>query len=113
MSKSRTEQARLRLRLNERLRESERQGTSMSLPVAILHRLDRLAESAKDVDATRAEIIGLLIADAEIGDELESAVLRYRKLQVGEVVPQDERGDSNVISLKKRTAGRPAKSGNK
>ena len=97
----------------ERLRDSVRQATSMSLPVAIQHRLDRLAESAKDVDATRAEIIGLLIANASLGEDLELEVLRYRKLRVGDVIPLDEKAGSNVISLKRRTPGRPARSGDK
>jgi hypothetical protein len=105
--------AMVRLRLDERLRESERQATSMALPIAVHHRLDRFAEDAKDIDATRAEIVGMLIAAAELDDaELESAVLRYRKLQVGDVIPADEIGTNNVISIKKRGAGRPAKSGN-
>lgn len=108
------EQAKVRLQLGERLRESERAATSMSLPIAIHHRLDRLGEDAKDIDATRAEIIGMLIAAAEFDeDDLESAILRYRKLKVGDVIPRDEVGEGdNVISIKRRSPGRPAKSGN-
>lgn len=108
------EQSRIRLRLNERLRESERRPSSMSLPIAIQHRLDWLAESAKDIDATRAEIIGMLIADAEFdAEELELAILRYRKLKVADVVPDNEVGEgTNVISIKRRGPGRPAKPGN-
>ncbi len=108
------EQAKVRLQLSERLRESERASTSMSLPVALHYRLDRLAEDAKDIDPTRAEIIGMLIAAAEFDDDdLELAILRYRKLKVGDVIPQDDVGKGdNVFSFKRRGAGRPAKSGN-
>lgn len=86
----------------------------MSLPVAIQHRLDWLTESAKDLDATRAEIIGMLVAAAEFEpEELELAILRYRKLKVADVVPgNDVDEDTNVISIKRRGPGRPAKSGN-
>lgn len=86
----------------------------MSLPIAIQHRLDWMAESAKDIDATRAEIIGMLVAAADFeAEELELAILRYRKLKVADVVPDDEvDAGTNVISIKRRGPGRPAKSGN-
>jgi hypothetical protein len=112
MSKAR---AIVRLSLDERLRESERAATSMSLPVALVHRLDLLAEEAKDIDATRAELIGMLLADAELGDDdLELAILRYRKLKVADVIPDAEKSSgNNVVSIRPRGPGRPAKSGNK
>lgn len=108
------ERRKIRLRLNERLRESERASTSMSLPVALHHRLDEFAEDAKDVDATRAEIVGMLLAAAEFEDgELESAILRYRKLKVSDVIPQNDIGKGdNVVSIRRRSPGRPSKSGN-
>lgn len=101
----------VRLKRGERLRESERQPTSMSLPVAVHHRLDLLAEGARDIAATRAEIIGMLIAEAELDPEqLETAILRYRKLKVGDVIPGGggEAAD-NVVSIRRRGPGRPAK----
>lgn len=93
----------------------------MSLPLAIHHRLDLLTEAAADVEATRAEIIGMLIARADLDpEELELAVLRYRKLAVGDVVPEEEPGAQepqdpktldNVISIRTRGPGRPARHG--
>jgi hypothetical protein len=101
----------IRLTVGERLRESERAATSMSLPVAVTHRLDLLAEAAKDLDATRSEIIGMLIAEAGLDPEkLELAILRYRKLKVADVLaPEEAESASNVISIKPRGPGRPAK----
>jgi hypothetical protein len=102
----------------ERLRDSKRKPTSMTLPLAIHHRLDVLAEAAQDVDATRAELIAMLIAEAEPNPEiLERAVLRYRKLQVGDVIPEhpepldvtDTKDEDNVVSILPRGPGRPAK----
>lgn len=104
----------MRLRLADRLRESERRATSMSLPVAVLARLDWLAESAKDIDATRAEIIGMLLARADFEPEsLELGILRYRKLKVADVLPRHEvTKNSKVVSIRHRGPGRPSKSGN-
>jgi hypothetical protein len=103
----------------EKLRDSRRQGTSMSLPLAVYHRLDLLADAAEDVSATRAEIIGMLIAGAEIDPgALEQGILRYRKMRVGDVVPEEgaeaptapiEDAD-NVVSIQRRAPGRPARS---
>lgn len=107
---------------DERLRDSRRQGTSMTLPLAVHHRLDLLTEAAEDVEATRAEIIGMLISRAELSrDDLELAVLRYRKLTVGDVIPEetpDPRTQvtepevlDNVVSIRTRGPGRPARHG--
>jgi hypothetical protein len=100
----------------ERLRESKRQPTSMSLPLAVHHRLDLLAESGADVGATRADIVGMLIAQAALDPELvERAILRYRKLTVGDVIPDEpttgreahEAGtEDNVISIERPGPGR-------
>jgi hypothetical protein len=104
----------------ERLRDSKRQATSMSLPLAVHHRLDLLAEAAEDAGATRAEIVGMLIAGVPLDtDELEQSVLRYRKLKVGDVIPekQPELGEpgepeaDNVISIARRGPGRPTRRG--
>jgi hypothetical protein len=105
---------------NDRLRDSERQSTSMSLPFAVHHRLDLLAEAAEDAGASRAEIVGMLIAGAPLDtDELEQGVLRYRKLKVGDVIPEEEPGlgatekpeADNVISIARRGPGRPTRHG--
>lgn len=91
----------------------------MSLPFAVHHRLDLLAEAAKAAGATRAEIIGMLISGASLEpEELESAVLRYRKFKVGDVLPEEEPEPEqavdpaeadNVISISRRGPGRPAR----
>ncbi len=93
----------------------------MSLPLAIHHRLDLIAEAARDVDATRAEIIAMLIAKAPLeAERLEAEILRYRKLLVGDVVPtpQPELSEvepseepDNVVSSAKRGPGRPGRRG--
>lgn len=90
----------------------------MSLPLAIHHRLDRLATLADDVGASRAEIVGMLVANADLDvAELEMAVLRYRKLKVGDVLPPEEHlerpshldGADNVVAIKRRGPGRPSR----
>jgi hypothetical protein len=106
------------LDLDQRLRDSKPQPTSVLLPMAIHLRLDALAESAEDSAATRKEIIGMLIADASLDPEtLDEKVLAYRKLTNGDVVstlpdkPGEEVAASNVLSFKKRGRGRPRKAG--
>jgi predicted DNA-binding protein len=102
------------LPLDERLRDSRRQATSMSMPLAVHHRLDVLTGLATDVNATRAEIIAMLIAHADVDvEQLEKAVLAYRKMTVGDVVPTkpgepspEDAGD-NVVKLPLRQPGRP------
>lgn len=106
------------LNLGERLRDSERQATSMSLPLAIQHRLDVLAELADDASATRAEIIGALIAEAPANaEQLERLIMHYRKKSVGEVIPKrpdelsplEDIPDDNVVALERRGPGRPGR----
>lgn len=108
----------VQLSLGERLRESHRQATSMSLPLAVHHKLDVLAEKAEDAEATRAEVVGMLIATASEDTEwLEGQIMRYRKMTVGQVITPDEptQADeapdgSNVISIEKHGPGRRASS---
>ena len=100
----------------ERLRDSQRQPTSMSLPLAVHHRLELLAETGADVGATRADIVGMLIAEAALEPEqIERAILRYRKLKVGDVIPNESKAssqapertaDDNVISIERPAPGR-------
>jgi hypothetical protein len=102
------------LPLDERLRDSRSQATSMSIPLAVHHRLDVMAHLATDLNATRAEIIAMLIARADLDvEQLEQAVLAYRKMTVGDVVPTkpgepspEEVGDK-VVRLPVRAPGRP------
>lgn len=105
---------RVTLSRDELLRDSERQGTSMSLPLAVYHRLDLLTEAAQGAAATRAELMGMLIADAPLdAEELEQAVLRYRKMTVGELIPDEQSASEeslgNVVSIQPRKPGRPAR----
>jgi len=100
----------IRLPLNEPLEDSRRKATSMSLPLAIHHRLDVLAERAKAVHASRAEIIAALVGEASLeSEELEHLIVKHRKKLVGEVVPGDPDDHENVYSFEPRGPGRPAK----
>lgn len=88
----------------------------MSLPLAVYHRLDLLTDAAVAVAATRAELIGMLIADAELEPEaLERSVVAYRKMTVGDVIPDEVEGgaegpaDDNVVAIRPRRPGRPAR----
>jgi hypothetical protein len=101
------------LALDELLRDSKRQATSMSLPFAVHHRLDVLAELAAAANATRAEVIGMLISEADLDAVgLEQAIVAYRKKTVGAVVPRKpgESGETkgNVVTLPMRPPGRPS-----
>jgi hypothetical protein len=87
----------------------------MSLPLAVHHRLDVLTDLATDASATRSEMIGMLIATAELeAGELEQRILAYRKMTVGDVVPatpdgpHDQGDNDNVVTLPLPRPGRPA-----
>jgi len=105
----------IRVYLDELLRDSKRQPTSMSLPAAVHHRLDVMTRAAGLVNPSRAEIIGMLIAETEVDAEaLERRILNYRKKRVGDVVPDAQpeeaaRSNDNVRELPVRGAGRPRK----
>lgn len=86
----------------------------MMLPLAIHHRLDVLAEAAQAAQATRSEIIGMLIATAELDSEvLERSIMTYRKITVGDVVQDqlvaDAEPGENVIHFERRGPGRPSR----
>jgi len=103
----------IELKAHERLRESRTQATSMTLPLAVHRKLEMLADLAQDVGASRADIIGTLIAEAELSESLEGRILAYKKLTVGDVLGPDEPGDraaDNVISIEKHGPGRPRRS---
>jgi hypothetical protein len=69
-----------------RITEVARQTTSMALPLPIHNRLDELVRLAGVVKPTRAEIVAMLIAEADLEPaKLEERLLRYRRLTVGEV----------------------------
>lgn len=98
---------RVKLSRSTRMRESDKRATSMALPLAVHRRLDILAEAAKDVSATRAELVAMLIAEADIDSgSLEQRILAYRKKTVAEVLAVPV-GDSDVV-VPLRTPGRPS-----
>ncbi len=103
------------LERDELLRDSERQGTSLSMPLAIYHRLNLLSDLAAGAKASRAEIVGMLIATAKLDPaQLEQDLVAYRHATVGDVVPVDEElhesspHGGNVVSIERRAPGRPA-----
>ncbi len=69
------------------LLESRAQPTSMSLPAAVHYRLGRLAELAAAAKASRAEIVAMLITEADLdARSLSRRILDYRELTVADVV---------------------------
>jgi hypothetical protein len=110
----------IEISLDSLLRDSPRQATSMSLPLALSYRLDAISELLGAVKPSRAEIIGMLIASAKLdADELEHTYIAYRKLRISEVLPESEptdhlaTDDDKVIHLHPRTPGRPVTKGEK
>lgn len=101
------------LHLDESLDGSPRQATSLSLPVAVSYKLDYLAELAKMMKTTRGELIAMLIdAAPEKSEELEQALLAYRRKSVRDALParaDRPSEDENVIDLPVRHPGRPSR----
>jgi len=94
----------------ERLRDSRTQATSMTMPLAVLRKLELLADLAQDIGASRADVIATLIAEAELADDLEARILAYKKLKVGDVLGPDKpdgHSADNVISIEAPGPGRP------
>lgn len=88
------------------------------MPLAIYHRLNLLADCAAGANASRAEIIGMLVANADLEPaKLDRDLIAYRYKTVGDVVPDSEQHDGRsravgkVVSIQPRSPGRPAKSG--
>jgi hypothetical protein len=80
-------QRKLRVSTASRVADAERQVTSMALPAPVHWRLDEIVRLAGDVRPTRAEVVAMLISQAELDSaELEQRILRYRKTTVGELV---------------------------
>lgn len=100
----------------ELLSESEHRSTSMALPLALHQRLDVIAEQARGLKASRAELIAMLIAEVPLDrDEIRRRVNQYRELRVGDVFPRDpeatdQDGEADVIRIKPRRPGRPGHS---
>lgn len=96
--------------MGQRVRETERQTTSMALPAPVHFRLDELVRLASDVNSNRAELIAMLIAFAPLdAKKLERRILEYRRLTVGKVmpnVPTPEQADGGNIVVPLHGPGR-------
>src|SRR4051812_27866858 len=78
--------------------EAERSTTSMALPLPVHHRLDEMVQLARGARTNRAEMIAALISGTELEpDELETLVLNYRKLSVGEVMGTSDATNVTVL----------------
>lgn len=72
-----------------------------------------LAQLADNVAASRKEIIGMLIADADLDRQmLQDKIVAYRGKTNAQVIPDvleepDTGGDDNLIRFEKRGRGRP------
>ena len=87
-------------------------GTSMNLPIAVLRRLDAMAEEARRVRTSRNELLAALIATTELDRTvLEDIVNRYRELRIGDVLPDDGAEESDRVVVPMRKPGRPPASG--
>jgi hypothetical protein len=105
----------VRLNVELPLIDSERRGTSMQLPVAIQRRLDVMASLAKRAKASRAEIVAMLIAEADLdATSISTRIMDYRDLRVADVLPpgdvHDKSGGGKVVELPVRGPGRPGRS---
>lgn len=104
----------IELKSSELVAESEHRTTSMSLPLAIHHRLDVVAESVKGTKASRGEIIAALIAQLSLQrSEVRNLIADYREMTVGDVFPDEPDkplGDSDegkIYKFRPRRPGRP------
>ena len=99
--------------LGVHLQDSESLATAMALPGAVGLRLERLVELARPARATQSEVIGMLIADAELdADKLEQQVIAYRRKTVGDVVRDSGMNaiidpELETVSIPRRRPGRP------
>jgi hypothetical protein len=99
------------LHLADSIIDCPSRGTSMNLPIAVLRRLDAMAEEARLVRTSRNELLAALIATTELDRAaLEKVVSGYRRLLIGEVLPDKgvDAGDSVVVPMRK--PGRPSAS---
>lgn len=98
---------------DQRIRETKAPATSVQLPLAVHRRLDVLAQLADNVAASRKEIIGMLIADADLDREtLQGKIVAYRGKTNAQVIPDvleepSTGGDGKLLRFEKRGRGRP------
>jgi hypothetical protein len=84
--------------------------TSMNLPVAVLRRLDALADSARFERPSRNELLAALIAATALDQEgLERVVRDYRRMTIGEVLPPDVVTTDDSVVVPMRKPGRPSR----
>lgn len=89
---------------SQRLSDSDTRATSMTMPLAVHERLDKIAGLTAGLKSSRGELVAMLIAETELDrDVLEDRLSAYRKKRVGEVHPDP---GANVYDL--RTPGRPS-----
>jgi hypothetical protein len=102
---------RVTLHRGDRMFESATRATSMVLPVAVHRRLDELADLTGAIKSSRAELVAMLVANAELdADALEAAVLAYRKMTVAQVLPPPGGGETVTegdVVVPMRGPGRP------
>jgi predicted transcriptional regulator len=82
--------------------------TSMTLPVAVIRRLDALADAARLERPSRNEFLAALISATDLDqDALERIVREYRRRTIGEVLPADEVATEDSVVVPMRKPGRP------
>jgi hypothetical protein len=99
------------LHLADSIIDCPSRGTSMNLPIAVLRRLDAMAQEARFVRTSRNELLAALIATTDLDrTALAATVNAYRELRIGEVLPgEGEAGEDSVV-VPIRKPGRPSAS---
>jgi hypothetical protein len=99
------------LHLADSIIDCPTRGTSMNVPIAVLRRLDAMAEEARLVRTSRNELLAALIATTELDRAaLEEMVSAYRRLRIGDVLPGEGADSADSVVVPMRKPGRPAAS---
>jgi hypothetical protein len=97
------------LNLFDKIGSSPTRSTSMNLPVAIQRRLDGMVGLADAVKPTRNELLAALIATAELDEAaIEDMVMHYRRMRVGDVLPERDHSGNDDVVVPLRKPGRPS-----
>ena len=108
------EDAQVTLHLADSIIDCPTRGTSMNLPIAVLRRLDAMAQEARRTRTSRNELLAALIATTALDREaLEDTVDRYRRLRIGDALPDEEVADRDSVVVPMRKPGRPPAAGAK
>jgi hypothetical protein len=103
----------IRLHVHDSILDCPVKGTSMSLPLAALRRLDELAHVARRSRVTRNELLAVLIATAELDEaSIRRRIDQYRDMTIGDVLPSEDETDAGgdvIVPL--RRPGRPSADG--